>query len=172
MMLSMNYSDKMRIISFLWPLSLVVVATSIIGIFIFALPYSLLIYDGSHTMFPLNYLIPWLGEGTEGVIIIVSIFFAIYLNSRFFITKIIFFKETHSENNTEEFKWKKFFVFIEVLTALSTISAAFSIMGFIINDHSLIYTIPEISSDFILLGFLAPLPFLIFVSRKLIFLQK
>lgn len=170
--LSMNYFENMRIKELIWPSFVIVIATSVLGIMIFAYPYGLLFYD-KPPVFPFNYLIPWIAEGSIGAILIISIYLAIYLSSRFIVPKFEIFKENAVVTNQDspgEIKWKKnTIIIIEVITALSAISAAFSIMGFIINDGSLYYDVPEVSFEFILLVFLGPLPLILLVSRKFIF---
>lgn len=177
--------EKFQDLKFALYIALISVIIYGFGGIIFAIPLAIILFDNApgigvvhgvdDVIFPFNFLLPDIGEGTEGVIIVISIFFVIYLGARFVFPRIDILKTNteskityQSKNESIKYDWKKYSVLIvEITTAFASVSAAFSIMGFLVHDGS--PQITGISIEFVLLSLLAPIPLILLVSRKMIF---
>jgi hypothetical protein len=177
--------EKFQDLKFTLYIALINVIIYGFGGIIFAFPLAIILFDSApgigvvhgvnNVIFPFNYLLPDIGEGTEGVIIIISIFFVIYLGARFLFPRIDILQtkieskiKYQSKNESIQHDWKKYSVLIiEIIAAFASVSAAFSIMGYLVHDGS--PQLPAISIDFVLLSLLAPIPLILLVSRRMIF---
>ena len=146
--------------------------------------------------FPFNYILGLFGEGSVGSFYIIVVIFSFYIGAKLFDPKIqsilriielrnfIEKKRNYgsstnklSESNPSSFKtnntyisirFKDYIIFaLELITAFVSISAAFSLSGVIINDGT--PPLEKISRGFLFFSFLTVIPFIVLITRNLIF---